>query len=317
MNTKLLLPTTLLAAGAFTAPAGPLQRADLPADPAWVVHVDCDALRPSTVGQYLLSELDKPAAQEKFAAFQAIFSFDPRKQLHGLTLYGTGSNPTDGVLLAYADVDPDRLVVLAKAAKDYQTNTHNGFVIHSWIDDKKPAIKDVKPRTYAAIFNRNLVIFGQKESTVGQALDVLARKAPGLAPGDVFAQLGASGDNSIVQAMARKVELANSDPSAAVFRLAKLIRLKVAEVSRQLTASFVLEANDDQTANQLTSIVQGLASLMKVNNEKPDAVKLANALNIHQSGSSVMMDLSLPADDFVNMMKADAARKAQKKSQTD
>src|SRR5262245_53006794 len=120
MNTKLILSTALLAAGALTVPAGPLQRADLPADPAWVVHVDCDALRPSAIGQYLLSELDKPAAQEKFAAIQAIFSFDPRKQLHGLTLYGTGSNPAEGVLLAYAAGDPDSLLVLHRAARVYQ-----------------------------------------------------------------------------------------------------------------------------------------------------------------------------------------------------
>src|SRR5262245_20338921 len=141
MNTKLVLSTALLAAGTLHAPAGPLQRADLPAVPALVVHVGCDALRPSSIAQYLLFEFDKTAPQAKFAAFQAIFSFDPRKHLHGLTLYGAGSNPADGVLLAYADVDPDRLIVLAKAARDYQTNTHNGFVIHSWIDDKKPAVK--------------------------------------------------------------------------------------------------------------------------------------------------------------------------------
>src|SRR5262252_3017054 len=92
-----------LLAASFTASANPLQRTDVPADPAWVLHVDCDALRPTVLGQYLLSELEKPDAQDKFAAFQSIFNFDPRKQVHGLTLYSTGSAPEDGVLLVYAD----------------------------------------------------------------------------------------------------------------------------------------------------------------------------------------------------------------------
>src|SRR5690349_13608219 len=135
MKSQIVFPLSLLAA-ALTASAGPLQRADLPPDPAWVLHVDCDALRPSTIGQYVLAELEKPEAQQKFAAFQAIFSFDPRKQLHGLTLFGAGSTSADAVLLAYVDVDPDRLIVLARASKDYQTITHNGLVIHSWIDEK-------------------------------------------------------------------------------------------------------------------------------------------------------------------------------------
>src|SRR6266403_1396479 len=71
-----------LAAG-LSAVAAPLQRADVTAEPAWLVHVDCDALRPTAIGQYLLSELDKPEAKGQLGAFQAIFSFDPRQQLHG------------------------------------------------------------------------------------------------------------------------------------------------------------------------------------------------------------------------------------------
>jgi hypothetical protein len=110
--------------------------------------------------------------------------------------------------------------------------------------------------------------------------------------------------------------LPNNDPNAAVFRLAKLIRLKVAEASRQITASLVLEANDDQIATQITSIVQGLASLLKLQDKKPEAAKLANALTIHQSGVSVTVNLSLPADDVVGMMKADAAKKALKNAET-
>ena len=101
----------------------------------WVLHVDCDGMRPTAIGQFLLAEMDKPEAQAKFAAFQTIFNFDPRKQLHGLTLYSTGKAPEDGVLLVYADFDPERLVTMAKAAKDYQSTTYKQHVIHNWIDD--------------------------------------------------------------------------------------------------------------------------------------------------------------------------------------
>src|SRR5437899_2763290 len=81
-----LLAGGLLTAG-LTAQPEPLQRSDVAAEPAWLVHVDCDRLRPTVVGQYLMAELDKPEAQARLGAFQAIFNFDPRKQLHGLTLY--------------------------------------------------------------------------------------------------------------------------------------------------------------------------------------------------------------------------------------
>ncbi len=57
----------LVAAG-LPAFAGPLQRADVAAEPTLVLHVDCDTLRTSAIGQWLLSEMDKPEAQAKFAA---------------------------------------------------------------------------------------------------------------------------------------------------------------------------------------------------------------------------------------------------------
>src|SRR5207248_11108761 len=76
--------------------AGPLQRNDISAQAVWAIHVDCDILRPTIIGQYLVGELSKPEVQDKFAAFQSIFSFDPRKQLHGFTLYSTGKSPEDG-----------------------------------------------------------------------------------------------------------------------------------------------------------------------------------------------------------------------------
>ena len=94
------------------------------ADPTWVLHLDCDALRPTAIGQFLLAEMEKPEAQAKFAAFQSIFNFDPRKQLHGLTLYSTGKAPEDGVLLVYGDFDADRLVTLAKAGEGLSETTY-------------------------------------------------------------------------------------------------------------------------------------------------------------------------------------------------
>lgn len=83
-----ILSAACLAAALVGAQAAPLEPATVINGPLWVLHVDTDALRPTTVGQYLLAEMEKPEAQQKFAAFQSIFSFDPRRELHGLTLYG-------------------------------------------------------------------------------------------------------------------------------------------------------------------------------------------------------------------------------------
>jgi hypothetical protein len=318
MNTNLfrnaLCACGLVAAG-LTAFAGPLQRADVAAEPSLVLHVDCDNLRTSGIGQWLLSEMDKPEAQAKFAALQMMFNFDPRKQLHGLTLYSSGKTPEDGVLLVYADFDADRLTTLAKAAKEYQSTTYKQHVIHNWLDDKKKARNGVKPRVFASIQGGHIVVFGQQEARVAQALDVLDRAAPNLAGNSVFPQLGVNGSGSIVQAAARKLELPDSDPNAALFRLSRMARLQVSEGQGQLRATLNLEASDDEVAKQMATVGQGLVALMKLQKDNPGSAKLAEALSLKQDGASVVVSLAIPTAEAIEIAKGEAARKAQKQAE--
>jgi hypothetical protein len=280
-----------------------------------VLHVDCDTLRTSAIGQWLLSEMDKPEAQAKFAALQMMFNFDPRKQLHGVTLYSSGKAPEDGVLLVYADFDADRLTTLAKAAKEYQSTTYKQHVIHNWLDDKKKARNGVKPRVFASIQGGHIVVFGQQEARVAQALDVLDRAAPNLAGNSVFLQLGVNGSGSIVQAAARKLELPDSDPNAALFRLSRMARLQVSEGQGQLRATLNLDASDDEIAKQMATVGQGLVALMKLQKDNPGSAKLAEALSLKQDGASVVVSLAIPTAEAIEIAKAEAARKAQKQAE--
>ena len=317
MNASLLRTTIymgVLAAAGLAALAGPFQRADVPSQPAWVLHVDCDGLRPSAIGQYLLAEMEKPEAQAKFAAIQTMFNFDLRKQLHGLTLYCTGKTPEEGVLLVYADFDADRLVTMAKAAVGYQSTTYKQHVIHNWIDEKKKAGEGVKPRVYAAMHGGRVVVFAQQEARVARALDVLDRAAPSLASSGVFPDLGAARGGVYIQAAARKLDLPDSDPTAAFFRLAKMARLQVGEAQGQLRATLNLEANDAEVAGQMALVGKGLLALLKLQGNNPGSARLAEALSLKQDGAGVVLALAVPTGEVIELIKADAARKAQKQA---
>jgi hypothetical protein len=318
MNAK-SLRALLCSFGLLTAAlpllGGPLQRSDVPADPAWVLHLDCDSFRSTVIGQFVLTEMEKPEAQAKLAAFQSIFNFDLRKQPHGLTLYSTGKAPQEGVLLVYADFDDDRLLTQARAAQDYQCTTYKQHVIHDWIGDKKKAKNGVKPRIYAAIQGGHIVVFGQQKARVAQALDVLDRAAPNLATSGQFSQLGAAGSEAVLQGAARKLDLPESDPNAALFRLAKAARLQAGEAQGQLKASLTLEVNDEDTAKQMSLVGQGLLALMKLQKDNPGSVKLAESLSFKQDGGGVVAALAVPTGEVIEFMKADAARKAQKKAE--
>jgi hypothetical protein len=294
--------------------AAPIHRGDVPADPAWILHFDCDGLRPTTIGQFLLREIDKPDQQAKFASFQSLFNFDLRTQLHGLTLYSLRGPSDDGVLLVYADFDADRLTSLAKSATDYQSSTHNQNVIHTWIDEGKRAKKGAKPRTYAAI-KGSRIVFGQKEESVAEALDVMDGTAANLEKTQTYQQFDTGNNSGFIQAAARKLDVGDTGPQAAVSKLAKLLRLQIGETQKRIRATLSIEASESDLAGQIVTIGQGLLALMKLQTEKPEAVKLADALSLKQDGATVVVRLALPADEAIDLLQADSARKARKRAE--
>lgn len=300
-----------LLAAAITVAAGPLQRGDVPNDPVFVIHVDCDTLRQSVIGKYLMEEMEKPEAKKKIAAFQTIFSFDPRKELHGLTVYGPTTDQEDGVLLVYADFDAARLTTLAEGAKKHESVTHGRHVIHSWIDENKPSKKSANSRTYSAIHGK-VVIFAQKESRVADALDVLDRTKPNLTGSTKYASLGAGEQGTFIQGAATKIVGPPSDPNAAVLKQAKMFLLNIGESQQRIYASLNLETDSEEVAKQIESVARGLVGLMALQKDKPESTKLAQGLTIQQAGSSIVAKLSLPAEDVVGMMKSSAAKKKAK-----
>jgi hypothetical protein len=230
-----------------------------------------------------------------------------------VSLYGASKAPQDGVLILYADFDPERLVTLARAARDSQNTSHGQHTIYSWIDDKKNK-HGTSQRIYAAIAGSR-VIFGQKESRVGLALDVVDGASTSLATSPAFTPLGNPADTSFLEAAARNLDLPDSDPHAAILKLSQSVRLQVAENQQQLKANLTLQANDEEVAGHINSIAQGLVALMKLQKDKPESVQFANALTLKQDGAQVVVSMALPDNDAVAMMKADAARKAQRKAE--
>ncbi|HLX69812.1 MAG TPA: hypothetical protein VKV04_09320, partial [Verrucomicrobiae bacterium] len=75
-----------------------------------------------------------------------------------------------------------------------------------------------------------------------------------------------------------------------------------------------LEAKDDDVAQQIYSVAQGLLALGKLQN-KPETAKLVNALSVKQDNTWVVASLNVDADDVVEALKTKAAQKAERKAE--
>ncbi|HQL78900.1 MAG TPA: hypothetical protein PLU91_11925 [Verrucomicrobiota bacterium] len=297
---------------AISAPlmAAPLRRSDVPAAALWVLHVDCDNLRPTAIGRHLLAEMEKAEAAGSLATLRTTFNFDPRRQLHGLTLYGASNAPEDGVMLVYADFEAARLVAAARGAKHYQSTTNRQYVIHSWLDEPKHGGQGLKRRVYAAIHSGSIVVFSRQEPGVAKALNVLDRASATLAASRRFAELGAGGRSSFVQFAAGGLDLQGADLSTALLRYAKAARLEAGEERGELKATLNLQASDEEAAKHMVSAAQGLLALMKFRADNPVSVKLVQAIALKQDGADLAATLAVSSADAIEAIKANTARKA-------
>jgi len=295
-----------LATGLTMAPAAPLQPADVPQQPAWVLHWDLDAFRQTTLGQHFLTELEKEEHRKKLEAFKAMFRFDPRTALHGLTLYSPTKAKEDGVLLVYADVDAAQLAALAQAARDHQTLNHRNHMVHHWIDEKRPPKDGVPARTYAAIYQSRIVIFGQRAERVTEALDVLDRLRPNLLLDAPLVQ--AIPRDAFLVGLARGGAVSDQDPQGAVFRQSRLMRLAVRETGQQLRGQLTLETDNEEIALQLENVVRGLMGLLALQQDKPDAQWLARSLQVERSGAIITLGLTVPVQDVLDRIRAAAEK---------
>jgi hypothetical protein len=309
-QTVLGLAVAALFGSAPFTPAAPFDPKDVIANPASVLHVDCDALRGCSVAQFILAQ---PDVQKKLAMVTALFDFDPSKQLHGVTVYTSEDHPKDGALIVYADFDPKRLLTFAEAADGYEQVTNKSHVFSSWLDDKKKAKDGVRPRIYGAIVGHR-VVFAQNESHMAEVLDVIDGKAPAYSGKNAFLP-AADGESVVAQAVIRKFDFDDDGggPSQ-VFKLSKSARAKLSETAGTVTATVQLQAADEDTAKQIEAIGQGLIAMLKLQKADQNALKLANAVDLKQDGPSVKLSLSLPSTDLIDVIKKGQEKKEEAKA---
>ena len=313
-NYKSSLLMGCLMSATMSLMANPAERSAVIEDPAWVLHLDVDALRKSVVGAHILSELHKPEKELQFFVLKAALGSDLRTALHGITVYGASPSPDEGVALVYADLNSERLIGLVKQAEDYRATAHGTHQVYSWIDAKRREKEGGQPRTYSAIYKDQMVIFAQREERLIRALDVLDGTTASLAKVNTFPKFGV-GEQGIVHAAARQIDVPADNPTAAVFKQAKLIGLEVRESGQNLLANLSLETKSPEAAPLIADVARGIIAIIALQPDNPNAIKLAQSLSVQQTGTITEVKLKIPADDVVAALKADAAKKAAKEKE--
>ncbi len=277
--------------------AGTLDPGTVAADAKWLVHLDFDALRESKVAQHSREAiLTRPRVKEILAKVQEATGMELEKDLHGLTAYGNGFKPRSGVVIAYAHIDPDKLVALMKTRPDFKTTTDDDLELYSWTEgngDRKHEVVVAFPKK-----DRVAVIAGSAEQ-VKRAIAVL--RSGGLTNSSPL--VGDAPQGTILRASVMGV--GDAELPVKIDMLKKIDRISLAAGENDGTDfdHIRVTTTDDDTAKQLKSIADGIKAMIDLRLDKePDLKKTVDATKIAQSDKTVSIDWSGSADSVIQMM---------------
>ena len=237
--------------------AEPIELKQVAADAKWVMHVDVDALWASPVVQkaYRKGLEMHPDAEKKMDMVCGMVGMDPRKDLHGVTVYGKDTNKEHGVMIVHANVNQTLLLAMVAKAPDHKATSYGSYELHSWTHKgwKKES------HTVTGVFYKpNIMVFAGCDEAVKAALDVLDGKSAGIT-GKESPLAGRTLPGSIFVARASAIDPKTRCP---VLKQAESFRVALGENKGESFYRARLVMKSTEAVDQVKAITEGFRALV-------------------------------------------------------
>lgn len=283
--------------------AGSFQPEYVSADAQWVIHLDFDHGRETSIAQWFRDQrVDSPRVRDFAGTFQERTGIDPDHDLHGLTMYGTSYEPHTGAAVLFADYSTDRVVNLLNNQRDYQTTTYGGETLHSW---KETGGRNQAEgyRVTAAFPKSKVIVAGRTVEEVKAALDVLAGKGASLkgksSPLTADLPKGAMFHGAAIDLGS----LQRSQPALTILQQGKRMSVNFGEQQEELFFNSEFVAGTQQVAQQIQQLVEGFrANLALQAKEAPEPVKLIDKLKVARDENTVRIEWRAKSADVLPVL---------------
>jgi len=288
-----------LAAGSLltTSDAAPFDTNHVPADAVWLMHLDADAARASTVVEQMQARVMKkhPQLDGFMAMGAAVAGMDVRKDLHGVTVYGLDTDKQHAVMIVHAKADRKKLEAMAEKAPGHQATEYRGYTLHAWTH-KGWRQSEGKP-VVGTFYDDSTMVFARTKDQVEMALDVLDGKRESIPEEGPLAGRVLAGSILIGRAVA-----VNPETKCPVLKEAKGFRVAMGESEGKSFYRAKLEMKSAEAATQAKAVTEGLVALASLNfGREADVMKLVSGIETVTRGDTCLISWDADADDVWNV----------------
>jgi hypothetical protein len=290
-----VLIALLALGGALPAQAAPLDRAQVPANATWLVQIDVDAMRESKVVEAFFKECGRDGGlfDAWFDRIERRCGIDPRSDLHGVTIFGERIAPRDTVMIVHSQVDKDRLLALARSARDHRTEKHGDHEIHTWTDRGGPGPEH---QAAGAFFEKDKLVIAGSVERLNEALDVLDGKGDTLAKSDKpLAAKVPAGAMIVVRTGA--IEAKDMPFRNPVLETIEEIDLVRGEHDGQHFGTMKVRADSSVNAQRMKDVLEGVMAMVSLQlRDKDKVVDLMKKTEVKVEGDTLHVNFSQPAE---------------------
>ena len=291
-------------AWAAAAPAAPLDLAAVPAKAQWVMHLDMDAARDSTVMKRAWERAVKmhPQAEQMMKMGAGMLGMDPRKDLRDVTVYGLDTDKRNGVMIVRAKANREMLERMVEKAADHETMEHRTYTLHAWTHKGWKGHKGEK--VVGAFHRDDVMVFAKTPDRVKVALDALdgdGKSADGDGPLGGRVRPG-----SILVARAAAVD---PDTKCPVLRQGRSFRVALGESEGKSFYRAKLDMKSAEAADDAEDVVEGFEALGRLRfGDDAAATRLIDGLETKTEAATCMISWDASADDVWAVMEKMAER---------
>jgi len=291
------LAILLGAALARHAAAKPVSLATVPADAVWMMHLDMDAARASTVVRrmYERAMALHPRAEAMLTMAIGMTGMDPRKDLHDVTVYGRDTDKRNAVMVVRGKANRALLEKMVEKARDHRTMEHGGRTLHSWTHRGR---RGDKGETVVGAFQADdRMVFARSADAVRMALDVLDGLKAAYGQGPLA---GGVKSGSILVARAAAVDPETECP---VLRQGRGYRVAAGEFEGRSFYRAKLDMKSVEAADLAEDVVKGFEAVVRLRwGGDDDAMTLLSGLRTETDGETCRISWDAAADDVWKAM---------------
>jgi hypothetical protein len=259
----------------------------------WLMHIDFDSARASSIGSFIMDEIEsKSEAVERMAEVRASYGVDP-KGFSGLTMFGNGEHKK-GIAIMSGGLDPEKMIAFARKNETFETIRVGKNEIHSLNQDKR------HPMAFATLKN-GVIVGGPDADYVRQGIKLAKGKGASRGPIALLGELCQIIDNPgfIAYVDVAKAS-AHHDLDRRGMGMAKKIKsmgIVVGEADGLVKMVAVVVVEDEETAAQMEGMANGMMAMAALGKDsKHRLADLMKSQSVTRTGNTVTLQVGLAID---------------------